>query len=74
LHRESNVIFGYERQSLVGLYCGASMPEAQKQMIAGLLANTNTKLYTMDLARGEFSLVASPISFAPIDYRKDTAK
>lgn len=74
LHKEANLSYGYERQSLVGVYLGAAMPEPQQLMVCALLLNTNTKLYKMSLAPGEFRLIASAIAFTPVDYRKHAAE
>jgi hypothetical protein len=69
LHTNAELLYGYERDSLTGVYFGAKMPEAQMAMVASLLENTYTKLYRMRLSSSTFSVVAEQLDFRRIDYR-----
>jgi len=69
LHNQADCPYGVERNALVGLYFGASMPSDQMEMIASLLDWTDVKLHKMKRSDDKYALVAEPLTFNRIDYR-----
>jgi hypothetical protein len=70
LHQNGDWQYGVDRSCLTGIYFGAKMPVEQMSMIAFLLSTTDTYLYKMHVSKTLFKVVAEPITFTPIDYRK----
>jgi hypothetical protein len=69
LHANAELLFGYERSSLTGVYFGAKMAEEQMHMIAVLLGKTDTKLYRMHRSKARFELVCEGLTFQQTDFR-----
>ena len=66
LHKEMGTLFGYRPCSLIGVYFGAVMPDAEQRKIGNVLLNTETKLYKMSMAPNEFRLLATPAAFTAV--------
>jgi Protein of unknown function (DUF2971) len=69
LHAQAELLFGYQRSSLTGVYFGAKMPEDQALMISALLETSDAKKYQMRLSKSRFELVPEEITFTRFDYR-----
>lgn len=69
LHEQSELLYGYERLSLTGVYFGAKMQDELIQLIATIMINTDTKLYRMLRSKTRFELEYEQITFTLMDYR-----
>jgi hypothetical protein len=65
-HEQPDIGFSYAPKSLVGMYFGARMSQANKLMIAKLLDGSPTELYQIELSHDSYSVVAEPLTFAAI--------
>lgn len=67
-HEEANQPYGFHYDALTGVYFGAAMPLASKEIIALILQGSPTMLYEM-LRRGDgFSVYPQAVTYPPFRY------
>lgn len=70
MHMEPNKLFGYDRRALTGVYFGAAMPPAHKEILCRVLQGSTTKLYEVRRHEKGFALQAEHVTYTPFKYDK----
>jgi hypothetical protein len=67
-HKEANRPYGYHYAALTGIYFGAAMPLASKEIIALILQGSPTILYEMRRRDEGFSVYPQSVTYTPFRY------
>jgi hypothetical protein len=67
-HKEANRPYGYHYDALTGVYFGAAMPPASREIIALILQGSPTILYEMLRRDDGFSVYPQSVTFTPFCY------
>jgi len=70
LHIDANKLFTYDYHALTGIYFGAAMPYAQKEIISLILRGAPTQLYEMQQAERGFALTPRTVTYTPFPYQQ----
>jgi hypothetical protein len=65
MHMEPGKGFGYGPRGLTGLYIGAAMPDAQREIIFRILSGTAVKFYVMRRDKRGFRLSSKRVTYTP---------
>jgi len=69
MHMEPNKLFGYDWRALTGIYFGAAMAPAHKEILCLLLHGSPTQLYNIERDEKGFTLRAQRVTYKPYDYK-----
>jgi len=69
MHLQPNTLFGYEWRALTGIYFGAAMPPAHKEILCLVLHGSPTHLYNVERDEKGFALRATKVTYQPYDYK-----
>ena len=68
LHKHESTVYTYPWKHLTGIYMGAAMDYAHKEIICLVLGNSPTKVYAVDRSEDEFALASKQVNYSPFDY------
>jgi hypothetical protein len=69
LHEEANKLYTYDYRALTGVYFGAAMPFAQKEIISLVLSGAPTQLCEMVRSDKGFRLFSRQVNYTPPHYK-----
>lgn len=65
IHEEVDKAYGYGVDGLKGIYLGAALTAAEKDLVAHIVHGTPTQLYEMRLGPRSFRIEAYPVQYTP---------
>lgn len=68
LHMEAGKLFGYDYHALTGVYFGAAMPYAHKEIILLMLRDAPTQFHLMQRDEGGFRVLSTPVTYTPFPF------
>ena len=68
LHMDPDRPYAYDWQALTGVYLGAMMDPAHKEILSMILRESGTQLYDVRHGPKSFDLEAASVDFSPFDY------
>ncbi len=68
MHQDPNKLFGYDWRALTGIYFGAAMPPAHKEILCLILHGSPTHLYNVERDPKGFALNATKVNYKPYDW------
>lgn len=72
VHEKSDTAFGYGTAALTGIYFGSEMDRKHIEIMALILRDSPTKLYSMRRSDSEFKVIPEELDHTPYDYYKDS--
>ncbi len=69
MHLEPNKLFGYNWRALTGIYFGAAISPAHREVLCLVLHGSPTQLYNVDRDEKGFALRATKVTYQPYDYK-----
>jgi len=69
MHMEPNKLFGYDWRALTGIYFGAAVAPAHKEVLCLVLHGSPTQLYNVERAEKGFALKVVKVTYTPFDYK-----